>query len=40
MDTLSIEEDGIPDRGRSIIPDRGGGEIELAPANAMRQLDA
>jgi len=39
MDTLSIEQDSIPDTGRSGIVDAEIGEIELPLANAMQQLD-
>jgi len=38
--TLSIEQDGIPDSGRSGIFEPGNGEIELLLANAMHQFDA
>jgi hypothetical protein len=37
MDTLSIEQDNIPDGGRS---DTFKGEVELLPADTMHQLDA
>ena len=40
MDTLSIEQDNIPDGGRSDVLDRESGEVELPLANAMYQLDA
>ena len=40
MDTLSIENDSIPDGGRSGVPEPESGEVELALANAMHQLDA
>jgi hypothetical protein len=35
MDTLSIEQDGIPDSGRSGIFEPEHGEVELPLANAM-----
>jgi len=38
--TLSIEQDGIPDSGRSGILEPDNGEIELPLANAMHQFDA
>ena len=40
MDTLSIEQDGIPDSGRSGIFEPEHGEVELTLANAMHQFDA
>jgi hypothetical protein len=40
MDALSIEQDSIPDGGRSDVFERESGEIELTPANAMCQLAA
>jgi hypothetical protein len=40
MDTLSIEQDGIPDSGRNGIFEPEHGEVELAFANAMHQFDA
>jgi len=40
MDTLSIEQDNIPDGGRSDVLERESGEVELPLANAMYQLDA
>jgi hypothetical protein len=40
MDTLSIEQDCIPDKGGSGVLKRESGEIELTLANAMHQLDA
>ena len=40
MDTLSIEQDNIPDGGRSDVPERESGEVELPLANAVHQLDA
>ena len=40
MDTLSIEQDGIPDGGRSGIFEPEHGEVELPLANAMHQFDA
>ena len=40
VDTLSIEQDNIPDGGRSDVPERESGEVELPLANAMYQLDA
>ncbi len=40
MDTLSIEQDNIPGRGRSGILDPARREVELPLANAMHQLDA
>ncbi len=40
MDTLSIEQDSIPDGERSGVLKRESGEIELTLANAMHQLDA
>ena len=39
-DTLSIEQDGIPDGGRSGILEPESAEVELTLANAMHQLDA
>ena len=38
--TLSIEQDGIPDSGRSGIFEPEHGEVELTLANAMHQFDA
>jgi len=35
--TLSIEHDGIPNRGRNVIFEPGNGEIELSLANAMHR---
>jgi hypothetical protein len=40
MDILLIEQDGIPDCGRSDIVDAELHEVELPLANAMHQLDA
>jgi hypothetical protein len=40
MDTLSVEQDGIPDCGRSGILDAELREVGLPPANATHQLDA
>ena len=40
MDTLSIEQDNIPDGGRSDVLERESGEVELPLANAMHHLDA
>jgi hypothetical protein len=40
MDTLSIENDSIPDGGRSGVPEPESREVELALANAIHQLDA
>jgi len=40
MDTLSIEQDDIPDGRRSDVLERESGEVELLLANAMYQLDA
>jgi hypothetical protein len=40
MDTLSIEQKGIPNSGRSGIFEPEHGELELTLANAMHQLDA
>ena len=40
MDALSIEQDGIPDSGRSGIFEPDHGEVELTLANAMHQFDA
>jgi hypothetical protein len=40
MDALSIEKDSTPDRGSSDVIKRESGEIELAFADAMHQLDA
>jgi hypothetical protein len=40
MDTLLIEQDGIPDCGRSGILDAELREVELPLANSMHQLDA
>src|ERR1700758_418598 len=40
MDTLSIEQDGIPDSGRGGILEPRSGEVELPLANAMHQFDA
>ena len=40
MDTLLIEQEKIPDGGRSDVLDRESGEVELPLANAMHQLDA
>jgi len=40
MNTLSIENDSIPDGGRGGIPEPESGELELALANAMHQLEA
>lgn len=40
MDTLSIEEDSVPDRGGSGVIKRESGEVELSLANTMHQLDA
>ena len=40
MDTLFIEQDSIPDGGRSSILDPKNAEVELTLANAMHQLDA
>ena len=40
MDTLLIEQEKIPDGGRSDVLDRESGEVELPLANAMYQLDA
>ena len=40
LDTLSIEEDSIPDGGRGGIFDPEGAKVELILANAMHQLDA
>ena len=40
MDTLSIEQNGIPTSGRSGIFEPERGEVELTLANAMHQLDA
>ena len=40
MDTLSIEQDNIPDGGYSDVIERESGEVELPLANAMYQLDA
>jgi len=40
MDTLSIEQDNIPDGGYSDVLERESGEVELPLANAMYQLDA
>jgi hypothetical protein len=40
MDTLSIEQDGIPGSGRSGIFEPERGEVELPLANAMHQFDA
>ena len=40
MDTLSIEQDSIPDGRRRGIFEPGNGEIELPLANAVHQLDA
>jgi hypothetical protein len=40
MDTLLIEQEKIPDEGRSDVLDRESGEVELPLANAMHQLDA
>jgi hypothetical protein len=39
-DTLSIEQDGIPDSGRSGIFEPEHGDVELPLANAMHQFDA
>jgi hypothetical protein len=40
MDTLSIEQDNPPTRGRRDVLERESGEVELPLANAMYQLDA
>ncbi|MFM0720743.1 hypothetical protein PQQ73_30965 [Paraburkholderia strydomiana] len=40
MDTLFIEEGGVPDGGRSGILDPESTEVELPLANAMHQFDA
>ena len=40
LDTLSIEQDSIPDGGCSVIFEPEGAEVELILANAMHQLDA
>jgi hypothetical protein len=40
MNALSIEQDGIPDSGRSGIFEPDLGEVELTLANAMHQFDA
>ena len=40
MNTLSIEQDSIPDGERSGVLKRESGEVELPLANAMYQLDA
>ncbi|RKE26154.1 hypothetical protein B0G76_7762 [Paraburkholderia sp. BL23I1N1] len=40
MDTLSIEQDSIPDSERSCIFKPEHGEVELTLANAMHQFDA
>ena len=40
MDTLSIEQDGIPDSERSGIFKPEHGEVELTLANTMHQFDA
>jgi len=40
LDTLSIEQNGIPDSGRGGILEPGSGEVELPLANAMHQFDA
>jgi len=40
MDTLSIEQDNIPGRGRRDVIERESREVELPLANAMYQLDA
>jgi len=40
MDTLLIEQDGIPDGVRTSILEPESGEVELALANAMQQRDS
>ncbi|MGF6979876.1 hypothetical protein QFZ94_008393 [Paraburkholderia sp. JPY465] len=40
LDTLSIEQDGVPNRGRGGIAEPERAEVELRLANAMHQLDA
>ncbi|MGF6736166.1 transposase-like protein [Paraburkholderia youngii] len=40
LDTLSIEQDGVPNRGRGGIAEPERAEAELRLANAMHQLDA
>ena len=40
MDTLSIEQDRIPDGECNDVLERESGEVELPLANAMYQLDA
>jgi hypothetical protein len=40
MDTLSIEQDKIPDGECNDVLERESGEVELPLANAMYQLDA
>ena len=40
MDTLSIEQDGIPDSGCRGIFEPEHGEVELPLTNAMHQFDA
>src|ERR1700692_4232880 len=39
MDTLSIEQDSMPDGRRTGIFEPGNGEVELPLANAVHQLD-
>ncbi|SAL52875.1 hypothetical protein AWB69_05503 [Caballeronia udeis] len=39
-DTLSIEQDGIPEKRRGGIFEPDHGEVELSLANAMHQFDA
>jgi len=40
LDTLSIEQHGVPNRGRGGIAEPERAEVELRLANAMHQLDA
>lgn len=39
LDALSIKKNGIPDGRRSGAPDPESGEVKLALANTMHQLD-
>jgi hypothetical protein len=39
-DTLLIEQDRIPNRGRCGVLDPGSAKVELPLANAMHQIDA
>ena len=40
LDTLSIEQHGVPNRGRGGIAEPERAEVELRLANAIHQLDA